>query len=95
MVDIEEELELLDSNRACMSNSISAKLLEENRCICSVPLKGIIHSNIRTSNFHEGLKHADLTPKDDITDKEKYRPISLLPLKGLCKIKLFYIWINL
>ena len=40
LIDIEEELGSLDSIKACMSNSISPKLLKENSCVCSVPLKG-------------------------------------------------------
>ena len=80
--DIEIEINALNANKACKSDSIPTKLLKECSHICSEPLKGIINSGISTSNFDKGLKYADLTPihkKDDTTNKKNYRPISLLP----------------
>ena len=65
-----------------MSDSIPAKIIKENSCVCSEPLLFIINKGINNSNFTEGLKKADLTPihkKDDANEKSNYRPISLLP----------------
>ena len=82
MNDIESEINELNANKACKSDSIPTKLHKEYSHICSEPFKGVINNSIFTSNFDQGLKYADLTPvhkKDDTTDKKHYRPISLLP----------------
>ena len=66
------EMNALNANKACKSDSIPTKLLKEYSHICSEPLKGIINNSIFTSNFDHGLKYVGLTPvhkKDDTTDK--------------------------
>ena len=81
--DVENELRKLDTNKACMPNSIPAKALKENSCICSLPLTNIFNNEIKTSFFDDGLKYANITPiykSDDATDKKNYRPISVLPV---------------
>ena len=94
MSDVGNELRKLDtnnlvrhtyliSNKACMPNSIPAKALKENSCICSLPLTNIFNNEIKTSFFDDGLKYANITPiykSDDATDKKNYRPISVLPV---------------
>ena len=83
MSDVENELRKLDTNKACMPNSIPAKALKENSCICSLPLTNIFNNEIKTSFFDDGLKYANITPiykSDDATDKKNYRPIGVLPV---------------
>ena len=80
--DIEFEINALNSKKSCMSDSIPAKIIKENSCVCSGPLLHVINKGIANSIFDEGLKKADLTPchKDGATTvKTNYRPISLLP----------------
>ena len=73
MSDVENELRKLETNKACMPNSIPAKALKENSCICSLPLTNIFNNEIKTSFFDDGLKYANITPiykSDDSTDKK-------------------------
>ena len=83
VVDIENEVRTLDSNKASMSSSIPPKILKENRDICCGPLANVINNGIANSNFDSELKLADLTPihkNDDTSNKKNYRNVSLLPI---------------
>ena len=95
MNDIDSEINALNANKACKSDSIPTKLPKEYGHICREPLKGIINKSIFTSNFDQGLKYAYLTlvhKKDDTTDKKiidqsVYFLRQQRSLKNLCKNK--------
>ena len=81
--DIELGIKNLDSNKACASNDIPVKSIKENRDICSPALQTVLNNSILECNFPNELKYADLAPVhkgDERTNKENYRPISMLPV---------------
>ena len=83
LVDIENEVRALDSNKPTMSGSIRPNILKENSDICCKPLTNIINNVIVNSYFDSDLKLADLAlihKADDVTNKKNYRNISLLPI---------------
>ena len=80
--DIEAEIQKLNTNKPTTFNNIPAKILIENSDICSPYLSKIYNESILNSNFPGPLKKADITPaykKGDTTNKENYRPVSILP----------------
>ena len=80
--DIEAEIHKLDIKKPTTFNNIPAKILVENSDICSNVISKIYNESILNSNFPGTLKKADITPvhkKDEMTNKENYRPVSILP----------------
>ena len=81
--DIQKQINLLDGNKAAMTNSIPPKLLKEYSIACITPLTKIINIGISSALFDSTLKRADLIPvhkSGDTTNKGNYRNISLLPV---------------
>ena len=77
-----KEIHKLNINKPTPFNNISAKNLVENIDICSPFITKFYNDSLSESNFPDLLKQADITPahkKDDRTNKENYRPISILP----------------
>ena len=80
--DIENEIIKLNINKPTTFNNIPAKILIDSSQICSPYITKILDDSITCSNFPDSLKKADITPaykKDDRTNKENYRPVSILP----------------
>ena len=80
--DIEKEIRKLNINKPTTFNNIPAKILVETSEICSPFITKIFNESILNSNFPQSLKQADITPvykKDERTNKENYRPVSILP----------------
>ena len=83
MDEIESELKGLIASTGNTFKNIPAKLLKENKDICSEPLFNIMNNGIKDSVFDNGLKSADVTPVHkggDTTDNKCYTPISVLPV---------------
>ena len=71
----------LNTNKPTTYNNVPAKIIVENKDICSSYLQAIYNKNNMESNFPCPMKNADIIPvhkKDDKTDKENYRPVSIL-----------------
>ena len=80
--DIENEILKLNISKPTTFNNIPAKILIDCSQICSPLITKILDDSITGCNFPESLKKADVTPvykKDDRTNKENYRPVSILP----------------
>ena len=80
--EIEKELENLNPKKANTYGNIPAKHLKQTSDICSTSLHKIVNETINKSNFPSQLKHADISPvfkKDDATNVQNYRPVSVLP----------------
>ena len=83
LTDIEDEINKLDTKKANTFKNIPPKILKENSDICNDTILRIVNNGIRTSNFPDELKSADVTPifkKGDSTDVKNYRPVSVLPV---------------
>ena len=77
-----KERNSLNPKKSNTSNSIPVKSLKENADIVGNILYEIINSDICNSYFPEKLKLAEISPlqKDnDVMNKTKYRPVSILP----------------
>ena len=80
--DIAAEISKLNTSKPTTFNNIPAKILVENIDICSPFISKIYNESIEDSNFPVALKKADITPvhkKNETTNKENYRPVSILP----------------
>ena len=80
--EIVEIIRNLNKNKPTTFNNIPAKILIESRDICSPFISDIFNESIVNSNFPSSLKMADITPahkKDETTNKDNYRPVSILP----------------
>ena len=78
----------LDTKKPTTSNCIPVKMIVENRDICAPYIANNFNTSLLRGEFPIPLKKADITPghkKLDTTDKDNYRPISILP----CVSKLF------
>ena len=76
------EINDLNPNKANTLNNIPVKNLQDNIDITGNTLLKIINDDITNSHFPDKLKLAEITPllKDnDVMNKKKYRPISILP----------------
>ena len=80
--DIEKEILKLDVNKASQSSDIPTKIVIENVDIFGDFICTSYINTVKSSQFYQNLKLADITPaykkgKKDM--KENYRPVSILP----------------
>ena len=79
---MKNEIQKFNNRNATAFKDIPAKILK-NHSDTVAPYLGTIYENSKQiSDFPDGLKEADVTPvfkKDDNTNKENYRPVSILP----------------
>ncbi len=77
-----KKLTSLKSNEACGFDEQPPKLINIGALVLKNILLPIVNQSIASCNFPSDLKMAQVSPifkKDDRMDKEKYRPISILP----------------
>ena len=75
------------------SGDIQAKIIKLAKEEIAEPIRSCINSSILTGTFPGELKIADIVPvfkKEDLSDKNNYRPISLLPLTSNILQKFIY-----
>ena len=78
----EKEVNNLKIEKAFQKSDIPLKIIKENVDIISYFLYHNFNNSLSCATFPTSMKYADVTPihkKDDKTDKENYRPISILP----------------
>ena len=83
----------LKIKKASQKSDIPVKIIKENVDIISYFLYPNFNNSLSCATFPTSMKYADVTPihkKDDKTDKENYRPISILPNLGKVYEKLIY-----
>ena len=79
---IEHEIMELYSNKASGYDCIPPKTLKDSVSIVKDPLTQLFNTSVKDNLFPSDLKYANVSPlfkKDDNTNKENYRPISILP----------------
>ena len=77
-----EVLKDLNAKKAKQDNDILIKLIKENLESFSSGLSRMFNFYIDKASFPNSLKQADITPvhkKDETSDKNNYRPVSILP----------------
>ena len=80
---LEKEILVLNIKKAAGYDHISPKILKEAVNAVKAPLSNIFNTNLENCVFPAELKYSNVTPvfkKDDNTNKENYRPISILPV---------------
>ena len=80
--EISQKIKSLNKKKASTFNGIPSKILAENYDIISPFVTKIYNDSNTNLNFPDPLKQADTTPthkKGDTTNKENYRPVSILP----------------
>ena len=86
--DMSNKINKLDINKPTTSNCIPVKMIVENNGIVAPYIANNYNNSLLHGEFPALLKKADITPghkKLDATNKDNYRPISILP----CVSKLF------
>ena len=79
---IEHEIMELNSNKASEYDCIPPKTLKDSVSIVKDPLTQLFNTSVKDNLIPSDLKYANVSPlfkKDDNTNKENYRPISILP----------------
>ena len=79
---IEDEIMELNSNKASGCDCIPPKALNDSVSIVKDPLTQLFNTSVEDNLFPSDLKYANVSPlfkKDDNTNKENYRPISISP----------------
>lgn len=79
---IKVEINNLNINKPTTFNCIPTKILVENKDICAPFLSKIFNESLLCHEFPAALKHAEILPgfkKYETTNKDNYRPISILP----------------
>ena len=82
MTDIETEIMLLNSSKACPKDTTAPNTIKDNSDILTCKWLSDFNISIDSNIFPINLKNADITPvhkKGDRTDKSNYRPVSILP----------------
>ena len=72
----------LNSNKASGYDCIPPKTLKDSVSIVKDPLTQLFNTSVKDNLFPSDLKYANVSPlfkKDDNTNKENYRPVSILP----------------
>ena len=80
--DTSKNIEKLNIKKPTTENSIPAKILVEHKGACAKLLAKIYEDTINSGMFPKDLKNADITPghkKNEMTLKDNYRPVSILP----------------
>ena len=82
LITVENVITSLNKSKACLSNSIPTRIIQEN-CDIFVPrITSDLNISIHDGVFPINLKNADVTPvfkKGDRLNKCNYRPVSILP----------------
>ena len=76
------DLNSLNINKPTIFNNIPAKILVDAKFICSSDIAKIYNDSKDESKFPGSLKMADISPvhkKDETSNKNNYRPVSILP----------------
>ena len=79
---VEKQLRLMKTNKAIGLDNISVCLLRDAASVLTSPLRDIINLSFEKSRFPSSWKCAKVTAlfkQGDKTDKDNYRPISILP----------------
>ena len=79
---IAKEIRRLNKNKASQKSDIPIRIIKENADIFAEFLCETVNSAIKSSNFPNSLKLADITPlhkKGRKDNKENYRPVGILP----------------
>ena len=95
--DIDFHIRNMDGKKACSLDSIPPRALKESIHISCKYLSNIINNCITSNVFPDELKRADITPihkKDETTNKQNYRPISILPAVSKIFEKLLFKYIS-
>ena len=80
--EIEKEILNLDSSKACQDCDIPTKVIKSNSDIFTDALYSEFNRSLETSIFPPSMKLADVTTvhkKSNRSEKENYRPVSILP----------------
>ena len=80
--EIVKEVTSLKTRKASQKVDIPVRIIKENLDIVSYFLYHNFNNSLSCSTFPAAMKYGEVTPihkKDDKTDKENYRPISILP----------------
>ena len=86
--DLQKEIYNLNPNKSIPFNDIPINIMKGCNDIISPYLTNLFNDSIESNIYPDSLKLAEVTPahkKDETTNKNNYRPISLLP----CVSKLF------
>ena len=89
-----KELEKLDPKKTSQLNDSPVKVIKENKDIVAFFIYHNFNKSLTNSTFPTALKYEDVKPafkKDVKTDKENYRPISILPTLSTRYMKDVYI----
>ena len=81
-MEIKNEILELNSKKSTGYDTIPAKIVKDSISIVSPPLTELFNISVEECFFPMDLKYANVTPifkKGDSTNKENYRPISILP----------------
>ena len=79
---MEKQVKLINPKKATTSDSISPKILKISSDVSADALHSLFNDMLKTGNFPENLKLADVTPvlkKKNRLHKVNYRPVSVLP----------------
>ena len=72
----------LNTKKPAGHDTIPPKIIKESVTVLSTPLTELFNASVGECQFPSDLKYANVSPlfkKDDNTNKENYRPISILP----------------
>ena len=79
---IKTEILELNPKKSAGFDAIPSKIIKDSIKILTSPLTNLFNTSVIESVFPSDLKYANVTPlykKDDNTNKENYKPISILP----------------
>ena len=82
-VDIYASIKEIDLTKSGGLHDIPAKLLKLNTAVISKHISAGYNNSLSSMIFPQKLKMADITPvhkRDESTNKENYRPVSILPI---------------
>ena len=80
--EILNKVNKLNRKKASQTTDIPVKIIKENKDVVSFYVFHNFNNALSSCSFPTAWKYADVQPvfkKDDKTDKENYRPISILP----------------